>query len=134
MHFVYLCPRSFADLTGHDPLVRRCDECQTEVLDLDRMTPAEQAEWFALLDRVGELPCVTMRVPPAEGPVSCQENPQRLARHMTGRVALPTAGEAFRQELRSYPDVMAELQRRYREVEPRRQALLQIVRQRARGA
>jgi hypothetical protein len=133
VRFAYLCDRSFDQFDGQDPVVRRCAECQIDVLDLDRLTPAEQTEWLDLHARIGEPPCVTTAAPLAGSSAPCKEHPSVLVRHLTGRVALPVIGEAFRQELLSHPSPMSELQRRYQEVEPRRQALLAAARQRVRG-
>jgi len=137
MKFAYLCEKTFDQLTGTDPLVRYCASCAScalEVLDLDRLTPDEQAEWLALHARVGEHPCVTALVPPEEATTSCKTNPFVTSRPMLGRVAAPRADADFRKELRTYRRPLDELQRRYQEeVNPRRQALLTLARARAKG-
>lgn len=132
MKFAYLCGKTFDQLPGRDPLVRRCPECSIDVLDFDRLTDEERAEYLALQGRIGEPPCVTTRAISGVDTASCKQHPSVLSAHLTGRVALPVSGEAFRQELSAHPSAIAELQRRYAEVAPRRQALLELARRRAR--
>jgi hypothetical protein len=62
LDFVFQCERTFEELDGDDPVVRRCASCNLDVTDLDALEGDELEQFLAAADRAGMELCARLTV------------------------------------------------------------------------
>jgi hypothetical protein len=81
---LYRCDREWSALEGRDPMMRRCNQCRLDVVDLRRFSEDEADEYLQLADVAQEEVCGVMS--DAHEATSCCAHPDSAQREDGGVV------------------------------------------------
>ena len=92
LEFKYICLYQFGDLIGTDPVVRHCNECNLDVINLDALTFSAAKEVIASSAR--QRVCVSATVPHTGG-CGCVDSNREINNSNANRGSYPYEGQTI---------------------------------------